>query len=187
MQCFARRSRWRYRTRSARPRTLYARSVATAAQIKKEGDISDSFGSLSGKKFTPLEPRFAAQKARLIEGREDAVIASWQRLLARLREEVPLIASLGSKVIPEIDFKDLDVASQHFKDEHRKRGVAIIRNVVPQQEALDLKQELREYIAANPHTKAFPQDNPQVFELYWYVTATPHELTQGARGHRGTE
>lgn len=164
---FARQGRCFQPSQQASIRMLNARTATTAAQIKKEGDISNSFAQLSGKKFGPLEPRFAALKTRLIEGRQDAVVASWQRLLERLREEIPLIASLGSKVIPEIDFSDLDAASQRFKDEHRKRGVAIIRNAVPEQEALDLKQDLRDYIAANPKTRAFPQDNPQVYELYW--------------------
>lgn len=75
--------------------------------------------------------------------------------------------SSGPKVIPEIDFRDIDHASPEFRAEHKKRGVAVIRNVISQQTALDLKQELQEYIQANPHTRAFPVDNPQVYELYW--------------------
>lgn len=70
-------------------------------------------------------------------------------------------------MIPEIDFKDIDNASPEFRSEHKKRGVAVIRNVVPQDEALQMKEELKDYIKANPHTKAFPADNPQVYELYW--------------------
>jgi len=129
--------------------------------------IVDAFASLSGMEFKPLEPRFAEIKRQLIAGKGDALHRSWIRLLASLREEIPLIAKLGSRVVPVIDFKDIDNASPEFRAEHKKRGVAVIRNVIPRQEALDLKQELREYIAANPHTKAFPKDSPQVFELYW--------------------
>lgn len=145
--------------------------MTTPAQAqKKEGDISDAFASLSGLSFEPLEPRFADVKARLLNGNEEALEDSWFRLLASLREETALIADLGSKAIPQIDFTELDSASREFRAEHRKRGVAVIRNVIPQQEALDLKQELREYIAANPQTKAFPKENPQVYELYWSPT-----------------
>lgn len=142
------------------------RAAVTAVQ-KKEGDISDAFASLSGMQFEPLEPRFADVKAQLIAGHEEALYDSWNRLLASLREEIPIIAELGSKVIPEIDFTDIDNASPEFRAEHKKRGVAVIRNVLPDQDVLDLKEELREYIRANPRTKAFPPDNPQVFELYW--------------------
>ncbi|KAI6791528.1 DUF1479-domain-containing protein [Hortaea werneckii] len=152
--------------RSLRSSGIRTAATATPAQ-KKEGDISDAFASLSGIEFKPLEPRFAGIKQNLIKGHEDALVESWHRLLASLREEIPLIAELGHKVVPEIDFKDIDNASPEFRAEHKKRGVAVVRNVIPQQEALDLKQELRGYIAANPQTKAFPPENPQVYELYW--------------------
>ncbi|KAK5131820.1 hypothetical protein LTR08_000575 [Meristemomyces frigidus] len=142
-------------------------AATTSATQKKEGDISDAFASLSGMQFAPLAPRFAELKSRLIAGNEAALHASWTRLLASLREEIPLIAALGPKIVPEIDFRDIDTASPEFRAEHKKRGVAVIRNVLPQQHALDLKRELREYIAANPQTKAFPKEAPQVFELYW--------------------
>ncbi|KAK0977225.1 hypothetical protein LTR91_013379 [Friedmanniomyces endolithicus] len=142
--------------------------MATAVPSQRpEGDISDAFASLSGMDFKPLEPRFAEIKRQLISGKGEALYSSWVRLLASLREEIPLIARLGSKVIPVIDFKDIDNASPKFRAEHKKRGVAVIRNVISRHEALDMKQELRGYIAANPHTKAFPKDSPQVFELYW--------------------
>lgn len=144
------------------------RTTATAAPAqKKEGDISDAFASLSGLQFEALDPRFAKVKARLVAGHEETLYESWKRLLASLREEIPLIAAQGSKIVPQIDFKDLENASEDFKAEHKKRGVAVIRNVIPQQEAIGLKEELREYIKANPQTKAFPPDNPQVYELYW--------------------
>ena len=154
------------------------RTAATQTQGKKEGDISDAFASLSGISFKPLDPRFADVKRNLIAGHEDAIVASWHRLLASLREEIPLIAAKGSSIVPEIDFKDLDHASPEFRAEHKKRGVAVIRNVVPDEEVLEWKRELREYIAANPQTKAFPPENPQVFELYWspaQVKARSHE------------
>ena len=129
------------------------RCVAMAAAQKKEGDISDAFASLSGMQFEPLEPRFADVKARLIAGHEDAVRDSWNRLLASLKEEIPIITDQGSKVIPQIDFKDIDNASPEFRAEHKKRGVAVIRNVVPREEALAMKEELRGYLKANPQTK----------------------------------
>lgn len=144
------------------------RSVATTAQgQKREGDISDAFASLSGLTFEPLEPRFAQLKDHLIAGHEDAIRESWKRLLASLREEIPTITALGPKVVPEIDFKDIEKPSPEFVDEHKKRGVAVVRNVIPEREVLSMKQDLLEYIKANPQTKAFPAENPQVYELYW--------------------
>ena len=110
------------------------RTATTATAQKKEGDISDAFASLSGMQFGPLESRFAELKSRLILGHEDALHDSCNRLLTSLRDEIPIIAELKSKVIPEIDFNDIGNASPEFVSEHRKRGVAVIRNVIPQQE-----------------------------------------------------
>ncbi|KAF2862022.1 DUF1479-domain-containing protein [Piedraia hortae CBS 480.64] len=143
------------------------RGAATVAIPKKEANISGTFASLSGLEFSPLEPRYAQVKAQLMAGHEDALAESWTRLLTTLRDEIPLIAERGSDIIPTIDFKDIDNASPEFCSEHRKRGVAVIRNVIPEQQALDYKRDVKEYISANPQTKAFPPDDPQVYELYW--------------------
>ncbi|KAH7138359.1 hypothetical protein B0J11DRAFT_500583 [Dendryphion nanum] len=142
------------------------RTAATQAQ-KRAGDISDAFASLSGQVFKPLSPEYADLKRRLIQGNEDAVRESWDRLLDDLRREIPLIVDLGSRVIPEIEFRHLDCASEEFSGELRKRGVAVVRGVVEEKEVLRWKEDIRDYIRQNPQTKAFPQDNPQVHELYW--------------------
>lgn len=136
----------------ARRTVTQLRTAATQAQ-KRAGDISDAFASLSGQSFTPLPPEYADLKGRLIRGHENEVRESWDRLLRHLREEIPLIVELGSKVIPEIDFKDLDNTPETFDKELRKRGVAVVRGVVPEQEALQWKEDLREYIRQNPQTK----------------------------------
>lgn len=128
------------------------RTAATQAS-KRAGDISDAFASLSGQNFAPLAPEYAALKGRLIKGHEDAVRDSWERLLRDLREEIPLIVELGSKVIPEISFKDITNAPEAFSKELRKRGVAVVRGVVDEQEALQWKEDLRDYIRKNPQTK----------------------------------
>lgn len=142
---------------------------------KREGDISAAFASLSGVEFGQLEPRFADLKTRLITGHEDAVKASWDRLLATLRTEVPAIAAQGSRIIPEIDFAELQphraaepsAAVTAFRTAVRKHGVAVVRNVVSPETALGWKHDLQAYIAANPQTRAFPPHDPQVYELYW--------------------
>lgn len=128
------------------------RTATTQAQ-KRAGDISDAFASLSGQEFKPLTPEYADLKGRLVRGHEREVRESWDRLLRDLREEIPLIAELGSKAIPEIDFRDVDSAPESFSKDFRKRGVAVVRGVVPEEEALQWKADLREYIRQNPQTK----------------------------------
>ena len=54
----------------------------------------------------------------------------------------------------------------------------MIRNVVSRQEALDMKAQARRYIAANrSEVRAFPPDDPAVYELYW----SPNQVR--ARAH----
>lgn len=65
-----------------------------------------------------------------------------------------------------------DVVSGNVPDELlkeiRHRGSVVIRNVVPRETAMDWKQRIQEYAAANQErVKAFPPDSPAVYELYW--------------------
>lgn len=130
------------------------RCLATSTQgARKEGDISSVFASLSGKEKTALPERFADQKKRLIAGREDEIQKSWDRLLRKLKDEVNLIEQRGSNIIPSIDFKDIHNAPAAFRDELRKRGVAVIRGLIPEHEARGYKEEIEDYVKENPGTK----------------------------------
>ncbi|KAF1349441.1 DUF1479-domain-containing protein [Lizonia empirigonia] len=139
------------------------RTAATQAQ-KRAGNISDAFASLSGQGFKPLTPEYVDLKGRLIKGRETEVRESWERLLRELREEIPLIVELGSKVIPEINFKDIDNAPETFNSELKKRGVAVVRG--------------RRCSGRKTCASTFARTlRLRVFELYWSRT----QLL--ARGH----
>ncbi len=135
---------------------------------KPEGDISSVFASLSGDDMNkPLEPRFAQLKEQIIRGHEQQVKDSWYRLLDALKREISIIHSSGSKVIPQVNFNDIENVSIDVYDEIRTRGVMVVRDVLPSTYALKLKTNVQKYIQQNPHTKAFPQDKPVVYELYW--------------------
>ncbi|KAI9839403.1 MAG: hypothetical protein M1837_002090 [Sclerophora amabilis] len=169
-------------------RRRYAAQAATPA--KKEGDISSVFVSLSGVTPEPLPQRFAELKARLIRGHEDRIRDSWERLLTQLQQEIGVIEALGSKVIPEIGYEEINNPPETFVSELKKRGVAVVRGVIPETEARDYKTDIERYVRQNPHTRgkhseritafiresdrrlisrlpAFPPHDPQVYELYW--------------------
>ena len=134
------------------------RPVTTSAPehlSKPTGDISSVFPSLSGVESPPLPPRFADLKRRLIQGHEYSVWRSWYRLLADLRREIDVIKRLGSRVIPELEFRDMHDMEKRtmFRDGLRKRGVGLIRGVVSEREALGWKELLKRYIQTNPSTK----------------------------------
>lgn len=128
-------------------------AMATASQDKREGDISDSFASLSGVKDEPLPDQFRKLKLSLVEGREEKIKASWHRLLQRLEIENDVIAELGSKVIPEVRFDNLEDDLSQNRDAIKKRGAAVIRGVIPEKQARQYKFDLEEYVRKNPQTK----------------------------------
>lgn len=86
----------------------------------------------------PLSPCFAALKTCLIAGHEDSVGASWHDLLSVLRRETEDIKSLSTAAIPEIHYGDIGNGDERagFRDELRKRRVAVVRGVVRESEAL---------------------------------------------------
>lgn len=140
---------------------------------KPAGDISSVFPSLSGAVSAPLPPRFADLKRRLIHGHEDQLRDSWERLLTKLREETEVIKALGSRVVPELNFEDLDNVEKRttFRNELHNRGVAVIRGVVAEREALDWKELTKRYIQNNPTTKGKAQFSllliTDCFIQYW--------------------
>ncbi|KPM41086.1 hypothetical protein AK830_g5467 [Neonectria ditissima] len=151
------------------PQGVGRRMTTAAAQqaTKKEGDISDAFVSLSGVDRPPLPDRFRQLKCDLVRGREAEIKHSWTRLLGELRRENDVIAAKGPAVIPQVEYKDLEAGIDGLQAEIRKRGAVVVRGVVPAGEARAYKEEAEEYIAKNPATRAFPQHDPQVYELYW--------------------
>ncbi|GAW22603.1 hypothetical protein ANO14919_121450 [Xylariales sp. No.14919] len=128
-------------------------SAQSQHQAKREGDISDSFMSLSGGSRPPLPERFLDLKRSLVAGHEDRVIASWQRLLARLKEENGILAKDGSKVIPSVEFSNLEKDLARLHSEIKKRGVAVIRGVIPEEDARAYKDDIEEYVRQNPSTR----------------------------------
>ncbi|KAI1407995.1 DUF1479-domain-containing protein [Hypoxylon sp. FL1857] len=148
-------------------RLITMAATQTQTQTKREGNISDSFISLSGGAAPPLPLRFLELKKTLVSGREDQVVNSWNRLLAELKRENKAIIEKGPQIIPSINFSDLDADLTKLRRELEKRGVAVIRGVLPEDEARSFKHQIEEYVRQNPQTKAFPPDDPQVYELYW--------------------
>ncbi|KAF9769581.1 hypothetical protein IL306_012993 [Fusarium sp. DS 682] len=143
------------------------RCMTSLASAKKEGDISDAFTSLSGAKRDPLPDRYRLLKLNLLKGREEKIVESWKKLLRELKRENEIVAKKGPGVIPQIKFGDFDRGGDRVREEVKKRGVVVVRGVIPEGEARAYKAELEEYVAKNPSTRAFPPHDPQVYELYW--------------------
>lgn len=144
-----------------------------APKAKEEGSIASVFASLSGSQAV-LPARFAQLKASLVkdDAHAEQLKKRWYEVLDAVKEQVELTSRKQGDLIPYVTYPGTHKAagkswlSAEQVEEIKKRGVAVIKNVVPNQQALDWKQQVREYAAKNP-AKGFPEDNPQVFELYW--------------------
>lgn len=135
---------------------------------RAEGSIANAFASLSNHS-QELPPRFLDLKRELIKGNETAVLDSWNRLLDRL--EAGRLAHWNSHLIPEVHFSAIQANSGELPDDAKRalkeRGTIIVRDLVSPDQALEWKQQIREYVKLNPTTSGFPAENPQVYELYW--------------------
>ncbi|KAG2414479.1 hypothetical protein HFD88_003670 [Aspergillus terreus] len=160
---------------------IWAASTSSATQTKAAGDISSVFPSLRPDyKPEPLPPRFRDLKLQYFAKKEKALTDSWNRLLPSLEEEVQIIKTKGSDIIPSVEYSDVVAGTVPDKvlAEVRHRGSVVIRNVLPRKEARAYKDRIEEYVAANQErVKAFPPDAPSVYELYW----TPSQAE--ARAH----
>lgn len=146
-----------------------SQTPTTTSANRAEGSFGNAFTSLSsGTKELP--PRFQELKLHLLQNNEDAILGSWHRLLEAIRcRTIPHIQSLGQKAIPSVDFSAIKDGKlpEYARAELKAAGVIIVRGVVGEKQALDWKADVQGYIAANPQTKGYPNDNIQIYELYW--------------------
>lgn len=121
-----------------------------------------------------LTQRFTTLKESLVSGNESALVSSWQRLLCRLPEEIDLVASAGSQIIPTINFGDItsQPCAQRFLSDLRERGVGVIRNVIPRDVVLEWNQEAEEYLRQCSQTTRISAEHhrQQQREVYWSAT-----------------
>jgi len=92
---------------------------------------------------------------------------------------------IDGQLIPQVEFKDLAILSKEKIEDVKKRGVVVIKNVLPERDSLGMKESLKGHIKRNSWAKgfpslrlgslfkaklrntAFPADSPAVYELYW--------------------
>uniref|UniRef100_A0A6B2L4R6 DUF1479 domain-containing protein n=1 Tax=Arcella intermedia TaxID=1963864 RepID=A0A6B2L4R6_9EUKA len=140
----------------------------------------------------------AAAKGRCWTGKETPSQV-WERFSPQLGNEIKIIKELGSKAVPIVQFSDIvghSVSPQQIS-EVKKRGVCIIRNVVPKEVANEWHSQAQQYVQQN---KYFEQKTDVVdtffdaskadissfiFHLYWskaQIEARQHPNMELARG-----
>lgn len=126
----------------------------------------------------PLPARFSLIKRKIIAGREEKITQSWRRLLIQLESEVDEIASTGSDIIPSIEFSEIhkndsnpsgrnSARVEEFAGQLRKRGLAVIRGVVPHKTAKTWSEETDSYLSDHPEMGTPPIHDPHLYQVYW--------------------
>ncbi|KAF8071601.1 hypothetical protein FPV67DRAFT_1622090 [Lyophyllum atratum] len=118
----------------------------------------------------PLPPRFADLKQEIAASYpdfKDRVTQAWGEIIAELKNVNADIAKTGPDYIAQVNFADLDKLSAEEIEKIKRRGSVVIRDVVPDAEAIRWKALLDEFVKANPDVEGFPADNKQFFQLYW--------------------
>ncbi|KIR53534.1 hypothetical protein I315_04128 [Cryptococcus gattii Ru294] len=144
-----------------------------ARKEREEGNISSVFASLSGEGEKPLPPRFAELKRTIIgdEANQRRLVAGWGRLTKRLAEVAQEIEEKQQDIIPQTTYDEfINGRNGDLTTRIKNCGAVIIKEVVDQQTALKWLEDAKAYIAKNPSVKGFPENDKQVFELYWSKT-----------------
>ena len=129
----------------------------TPRKPKQEGDISSVFASLSGEAPTVFPQRFSDLKKEIIgtsSETQDRLVESWKDLLNAVKLGVEEIQQRGTDIIPEVSYEAVkNSKDSSWSAEVKKRGVVVVRDIVPDEEALGWKQQVKDYIKANPQVK----------------------------------
>lgn len=136
------------------------------AKVRGTGDISSVFTSFENSGTVGLSQEYAEVKKNLIKNRE-ALTESWHRLKKALADGIREIKEIGPDIIPKVLYTELGNLSEEQTQEIKRRGSLVIKNVIPKEEAVQLKKDVIDYIDANPNTAGFPKDKKVVYELYW--------------------
>ena len=140
------------------------------SSTKRPGNILSAFNSDYkedfGDKFVKLKKQIVSQIG------ENQLQEAWDRLLKEFENEIELIKELGSQAVPQVAFDDIVRNGGKFPTNVelriRNSGCVVIKEVIEINEALQYKEQVKKYIAAHPGQIAgFPEDRPQVWELYW--------------------
>ncbi|KAG5638108.1 hypothetical protein H0H81_001786 [Sphagnurus paluster] len=123
--------------------------------------------------FTGIEvlpPRFANLKQEIAASypkfRERATQA-WREVIAELQEATLEIAKAGSESIAQVNFADLHKLGEEEIEKIKRQGSVVIKDIVPDAEAIRWKQLLDEFVKTNPDAEGTPVNDKQFFQLYW--------------------
>ncbi|OBZ72402.1 Uncharacterized protein YbiU [Grifola frondosa] len=125
---------------------------------------------MSKPELGPCPPRLVEVKQEIAASYpnfQERVTKAWADILGELEKVTAEIASQGPKAVPEVTFSELQNLSPERREDIRRNGCVVIRDVVDDTEAESWQAWLREYVTANPGVEGFPDNDKQFFQLYW--------------------
>ncbi|KAK7461874.1 hypothetical protein VKT23_008308 [Stygiomarasmius scandens] len=93
------------------------------------------------------------------------VTNAWVEIIDELSKTADKISSAGPDYIPQVNLSELSSLSPEKVDEIRRKGTVVIRDVVDDADAISWKQQLKEFVEANPDIEGFPENDKQFFQL----------------------
>ncbi|KAF4613742.1 hypothetical protein D9613_008102 [Agrocybe pediades] len=114
-------------------------------------------------RFVDLKKQIAAQYPDF----EQNAVRSWGEVLEEMNKVTKVVKVEGVDYIPQVNFADLEKLSKEEIERIKRRGTVVIRDVVPDEQAVKWKEELKEFVKANPTVEGLPEDDKQFFQLYW--------------------
>ncbi|ODV67138.1 DUF1479-domain-containing protein [Hyphopichia burtonii NRRL Y-1933] len=120
-----------------------------------------------------LDPRFAALKAKLVDPqKQEAVVASWKRLLKALEKENQKIIENGTAYVPTVEWKDI-VANDYelpasASSEFKTKGSMMVKGVIEKNQVDQWFDELVTFCKEHPETAGYTFPNPTSwYNLFW--------------------
>ena len=87
------------------------------------------------------------------------IVELWEKVETKLDKELQEIRTKGNLLIPETTLEDIlsngGKVPEEIVPQVHKRGVLIVRNTIPKDEAKKMLEDLMEYISTN---NGFPKD-----------------------------
>jgi hypothetical protein len=118
------------------------------------------------------DPNYINTKKSIIaEYGEENLRKSWLKTCEALKSVTKELETSGNEVMPILAIQDIlaDTVPSSTKDEIRKRGAFVVRQVVPQKETEGMFKELKDYVS-RPGNKekitGWPIATPNILRLY---------------------
>lgn len=116
---------------------------------KREGTINDLFSE-------ELEAYYSEEYVELkdtIEYDQENLISLFKKVEKKLDKQLEIISERGSEIIPTVSYDKIrnngGKLPEGVADKVRKRGVLIVRNVIPKEEIEDMMTDLHKYLYKN--------------------------------------